>query len=421
MIRPFSSAGDSGPQPNEDGFADRLLQRAAGSPGLVDAAAVQAGVVHRIEWLGRLFPILRRVLARAAQGEADGFTGSAPPLATPIAFGFGDLLSPLASPLFSRFADPLASPGLTQRAEESPSPLPPSVDSPQHLFRLSRVRLAGAAPTQLRPAATEPGAEPTRPSDGAGIIADAIQQRGAPAVSRVASLKGGPGPGTALVSGVQSVRELRVPRAGRGVETMAELFSTEAALPTAAGVNRAPTVRTSVVPELRAPGAGNRVEGAEEPFPSGAAFQQATGVNEAPIAPARVVTELRAPRAGYRIEAANEVFPTAAAFPPATGVNEAPLARTSLVPELPAHGPPRVPMELPASFGEMFRFAGESRPGAPLAPVAQVEANAAESVVPRPAIPAPPVIAGAELDRLAEKVSRVIARRVAVERERRGR
>jgi len=217
------------------------------------------------------------------------------------------------------------------------------------------------------------------------------------------------------------VRELRVPRAGRGVETMAELFSTEAALPTAAGVNRAPTVRTSVVPELRAPGAGNRVEGAEEPFPSGAAFQQATGVNEAPIAPARVVTELRAPRAGYRIEAANEVFPTAAAFPPATGVNEAPLARTSLVPELPAHGPPRVPMELPASFGEMFRFAGESRPGAPLAPVAQVEANAAESVVPRPAIPAPPVIAGAELDRLAEKVSRVIARRVAVERERRGR
>jgi hypothetical protein len=44
-------------------------------------------------------------------------------------------------------------------------------------------------------------------------------------------------------------------------------------------------------------------------------------------------------------------------------------------------------------------------------------------VVPRPAVPAvtAAVLAGAELDRLAEKVSRIIARRVAVERERRGR
>jgi hypothetical protein len=50
-----------------------------------------------------------------------------------------------------------------------------------------------------------------------------------------------------------------------------------------------------------------------------------------------------------------------------------------------------------------------------------VEPNPAVTAVPRPAIPPVAAIAGAELDRLAEKVSRIIARRVAVERERRGR
>jgi hypothetical protein len=69
----------------------------------------------------------------------------------------------------------------------------------------------------------------------------------------------------------------------------------------------------------------------------------------------------------------------------------------------------------------MVRFTGESRRGAPLAPVAPVEPHPAVTLVPGPAIPAAAAIAGAELDRLAEKVSRVIARRVAVERERRGR
>jgi hypothetical protein len=50
-----------------------------------------------------------------------------------------------------------------------------------------------------------------------------------------------------------------------------------------------------------------------------------------------------------------------------------------------------------------------------------VETNPTVTVVPKPAVSPVSAIAGAELERLAEKVSRVIARQIVVERERRGR
>jgi hypothetical protein len=195
-------------------------------------------------------------------------------------------------------------------------------------------------------------------------------------VSHIGGSEGVPGPGTEPVDGVPSVRELSVRRAIYGVHATPELLSPAVAFPPGAGVREAPTVGTSVVPELRAP------------------------------------------RAGYRVGAANGPSPSGAVFPPVNSANKVLRARTSVVPELPAPSPPWASMLLPASFGEMLRYASQWRPGAPPAPVAPLEPNPGVNVVPRPAIPP---VAGAELDRLAEKVSRVIARRVAVERERRGR
>jgi hypothetical protein len=207
------------------------------------------------------------------------------------------------------------------------------------------------------------------------------------------------------------VRELRVPRAGQGVEPAAELVS---AGPLAIGANEVPTVRRSLVPE-RAARAGRGVEPATELLSTG---PLAIGANEAPTVRRSLVPELRAARAGRGVEPATELL---SAGPLAIGANEAPTVRASVVPELPSRAPAWAPMVLPTSFGEMLRFAGESRPRTPLAPLAPVAPNPAVTVGPRPAIPPVAAIAGAELDRLAEKVSRVIARRVAVERERRGR
>jgi hypothetical protein len=435
-----------------------------GSPGLVDAVAIRAEVERKIGWLGRLFPILQRLLARAAEGEADDFAGSAPELATPWAFYLGDLLAPpLATPSASRFGDLLASPGLAQRAVEAPSPSSRFADSPQHLVRVSRVRPGGSAPSgsgdgvgiiaagpvpppaatpEISIAAATPAAAlriaqahggeagvaapaplGRSPAPRSGMLSplDRSEDRGSPAVSHAASLTAGSGPDAAPFAAAPSVRELGAPRAGRGVDATAELFSTRAAVPPAAGANEVPAAPRNVVPELHAPRAGRGVDAAAELFSARAAFPPATGANEAPAVRRSVVPELPAPRAGRGVEAAVELFSARAAVPPVTGANEAPLTRRSVVPELPARAPPGVPMVLPASFGEAPRRAAASPPPPPRARLTPVEPNPGVTVVPRPAIPPVAAIAGAELDQLAEKVSRIIARRVAVERERRGR
>jgi hypothetical protein len=264
------------------------------------------------------------------------------------------------------------------------------------------------------------GRSPAPPSGTLSSL-DWSEDRGSPAVSHAASLTEGSGPDAAPFAAVPSVRELRAARAGRWVEATAELFLTAAAVPPATGANEAPAARRNVVPELHAPGAGRGVDAAAELFSGRAAVPPVTGANEAPAVPRSVVPELPAPRAARRVEAAAELFSARAAVPPATGANEAPAARRNVVPELPARAPPGVPMVLPASFGEAPRRAAASRPSAPLARLTPVEPNPAVTALPRPAVPSVAAIAGAELDRLAEKVSRIIARRVAVERERRGR
>jgi hypothetical protein len=82
---------------------------------------------------------------------------------------------------------------------------------------------------------------------------------------------------------------------------------------------------------------------------------------------------------------------------------------------------------LPAPLDEASRRANGRRPTVPLAaePAShrrtQVEPNLAVTVASRPAPPAAAALASAELERFAEKVGRIIARQVAVERERRGR
>src|SRR4051812_12685834 len=111
MTGPFLSANDAGHSASGKWLADRLVRRAAGSPGLVDVVAIQGEVARKLGWLGRSFPVLQRLLARAAGGDGDGFVGSAPPLAIPFAALLGDAVTPLR---FAQMADhaplPSASP-----------------------------------------------------------------------------------------------------------------------------------------------------------------------------------------------------------------------------------------------------------------------------------------------------------------------
>jgi hypothetical protein len=108
-------------------------------------------------------------------------------------------------------------------------------------------------------------------------------------------------------------------------------------------------------------------------------------------------------------------------------VNGAPMARLSIVPELPRQSPAGTPMALPAYLAEAPRGAMASRPLAPLAAQptaatwAPVAPNPAMTPTPKPVAPSAAALDATALERLADKVGQMIARRVAVERERRGR
>src|SRR5258705_106246 len=96
---PPSEADCAGRPTGEVSLTDRLLRRLR-SPGLIDSAAVQDAVRRRLERSGRLFPLLERLLARAAEDGAGGFLTSGMPLAEPLAFGAGDpVTAPLAVPI----------------------------------------------------------------------------------------------------------------------------------------------------------------------------------------------------------------------------------------------------------------------------------------------------------------------------------
>ncbi len=433
MIEPPPPAGNAGQTAIGNGPADRILRRASGSPGLVDTAALQAEVARKIGWVGKLFPLLPRLLARAAEAEADGFAGSAAPLASPFAFRLDDLLAPpAANPAASRFGDLVAEP-----ARESRSTSSPSVDSPQRLVRVSRqVRPAGNAPTgtvngagmialpQIPPSAIvqEIGAAreigPAREIGATGEIRAVATIPAASPPRIVQSDRGredGPAP-TPLG------RTPAPPPLGRSVARASPPVSQIASLPESPGQRPAPYPAPGAVPvgagsSGREPGLGRGALVAVQPFSARAAIQPAIGAGETPFAHPRVVSELRIPRAARRSEVAAEPSSPAILSPPATGVNDGPLPRPRVVSELPRSGLAKAPMVLPAYFAE----APAPRPAASPATREPGAPNPPVMVGPRPAVPPAAPLAGAELERLAEKVSRVIARRIAVERERRGR
>jgi hypothetical protein len=92
------------------------------------------------------------------------------------------------------------------------------------------------------------------------------------------------------------------------------------------------------------------------------------------------------------------------------------------MPELPSRARPAARLLLPKPYIAAPRRAAASGPATPLTtPPARPGRAPGE---PHPAVmpgSKPAALSGAELERLADKVGRIIARRVAVERERRGR
>ena len=338
-----------------------------GSPRLVDAAVIQAEMARKVGRIGRLFPILQRLIGRASSGDAGSFSGSSLELAAPWALYLGDLLEPrLSTPLAARFGDPLASSGVAQSAVAASLPSSTAADSPQYLVRVSRARPSIGVPAG--------------PRDSVGNIAER------PALPRAATRE------ISALAATPATAFRVIPAHGR------EESVAVSALP-----GRSPAPRRATLSSLDR----NADRG--------------SGSDAASVAAMPSVRELRVPRAGREIEARVALSPSGSAFPSGTGANLAPLARTSVVPELPAGAPPGAPMVLPISFGETPRFAAPSFSRTPPVPSAPVGPKPAAMVAPRLTPPPVAAIAGAELDRLAEKVTRVIARRVAVERERRGR
>jgi hypothetical protein len=140
----------------------------------------------------------------------------------------------------------------------------------------------------------------------------------------------------------------------------------------------------------------------------------APSAREAQAALTILVSELRRPFERDRLE---------------LGSDGAPMARATVVPELPRSAHRETPLVPPAPFVEPIRRAAEPRAAASTAADSvafgrrPVPPNAAMTGPARPGTPGAGAVklAGAELDRLADKVGRMIARRVAVERERRGR
>jgi hypothetical protein len=135
------------------------------------------------------------------------------------------------------------------------------------------------------------------------------------------------------------------------------------------------------------------------------------------------VHELRPP-----LRARTFVAATRASFPgetlsvtAATAANSASSTRPHFVAELPARTSKRTSMLLPSPPRKAPQFVGGSPPDAPPKPAVPQGPTPAVPVAARQTLPPAAALVGPELDRLAERVSRVIARRMAVERERRGR
>ena len=139
--------------------------------------------------------------------------------------------------------------------------------------------------------------------------------------------------------------------------------------------------------------------------------------------PVPSVHELPHPlRARAFVAAAGPSFPReAVSVTAATAVNATAPTRPQPVAELPVRTSPLASMMLPTPHREASQVVGRSPPNAPPNPAMPRGPNLPVPIGPGQTLPPATAFAGLELDRLAERVSRVIARRIAVERERRGR
>jgi hypothetical protein len=474
-----AGAGGAGRPPGESKLAERLLRR-LGSPGLIESAVVQDAVRRRLERSGRLFPVVERLLARAAEDGAGEFAGAAMPLAGPFGFDADD---PVPRPQ-----------GTTAAPQMSSMPLPlPAEGAPGRLLRVSRRgRMAEARPALPIPGMGRSGADPATGSSAFGPAlslaasqenrttlrtgmmprrADETHSAGeAPAVRvKPLPLAEVPSPSTAAVSEV-------APRHAADMRGGADRGVRDTPLPFAGAPPPLPVAETGGGPEHAAirnaapvPGGapesptetigspGRRMDRGSPPLSRAGSLPRVTGRRPLePEMPVRAaigalsrVPELRVPRPGSREEAvgarsaeailssapnANQVQKTPTMLvselrrpterrPREIGTNEVPIGSR----ELPRSARPPARLVLPSAFAEARRRAAGSGPAASLTSETNapgpglVTPNPVMRIAPRPAVPSAAPLAGAELERLADKVGRIIARRVAVERERRGR
>ena len=487
MTGASSSVGDAR-LAGEDAAADWLLRRVAGAPGLFDPAVVQAVVAARMEWLDRLFPVLRRVLARAIAEEADGVAQS-PSLtlfisrlrelmvsqpAAVVAGQTGEFPAPPpAAHAISGFAEPVASPGLAHGTGETPPRRHPSADAASPLVTVRRVSRAGGGnvpdavatgpgPVARGPVASGQDHAGTQPlvSHGDGIFrarrgppivaaagissvatssalrpgfASALRPQQAIAVTGEATLPrrsdmsatarngatGGAGSPALFANPVPSVHELPHPLRARAFVAAAGISSvaTSSALRPGFASALRPQQAIAVTGEATLPRRSDM---------SATARNGATGGAGSPALfanPVPSVHELPHPlRARAFVAAAGPSFPReAVSVTAATAVNATAPTRPHAVAELPVRTSQRASMMLPSPRREASQVVGRSPPNAPPNPAMPRRPNLPVPIAPGQTLPPATAFAGLELDRLAERVSRVIARRIAVERERRGR
>jgi hypothetical protein len=452
----------------------RPVARVGAAPGLIDAGAVQAVVLGRLQWAATRFPLLARLFARAAP-PPEAEPGEALPM--PFAAGALALLQATPWPVVYAPRDPAGRAGAAPASADRPAPAAARPEGEPYLLRVRHAARGGVAPAGLatmppagRAAPGSPGFEPAAAGRPAGPPAIASERAppafGAPALelppgaaqpgAPPPAARGGlvrPGETGTLAFPAPDLAPL--PRAGEAPPPPAALAesATRAAPPrpgTPAGLPppEPPHFATGVVatrlplapevprlsdPPLRlvlapgralppAPAAGGPSGGEDASSPAGdasggpavagpaAASRPAPGGVRRPASPAAVSL----PRARERRGIPEAAPPATQRAAPAPAAGPRPPARSREAPGASA--------AVPAGAADLVM------PPRPM-PVPQAAASAGgtgPAAMPAPARPAPaatraaPPLSAAEIGHLAEQVDRILARRAIVERERRG-
>jgi hypothetical protein len=422
------------------GLLEARLLQLTDPPGVIDSAAVKAEIARKLRFPDVWSPLLLRLLARASGDEAGGLPGGALPLAAPFAFGGGE---PVAAATTVPQTPPTAPPS---------AGLPPP-EAPSRLVRVARrARPPDTGPAVPIPRGTALARSPAAtPGNGAAATAAASRQvnglldsgddtAGWIAVPPLATLPTPPTGGT--VSSDQHPD--RLPMAPSRTRAPPRAFAFGSASPAAPD-----TAALGASPPIAGPNAPrSALAAAVAPLPRAAPLPVTTA-NRMPSARGAVVSELRRSPAPQQPEAGTSAAPIAGGavavelpLPPrpqpplvmslpiaeAPGRSEiaarvAPAEGNTTVSELPRRAHPAAPLVLRArSVDTPHRAAALGPDPSPMQEPALPERM---QIVPSPArsigSSPPAALSGGELDRFADKVARIIARRVAVERERRGR